>query len=113
MSGWEPTTGDCWGGRPIARRIADCAPRRRVVVTGIIVATDVARWRCIPAYICRLDDATGRLTLVFNGPRPVPGIVTGARCTVEATALSNGHGVALWNPHYRLEPCPRGDPADG
>ena len=104
MTGWEPTTGDCWGGRPIARRIADCAPRRRVVVTGTIVATEVARWRRTPAYICQLDDDTGRLTIVFGGPRPIPVIVKGARCTVEATALSNGHGLALWNPHYRFEP---------
>ena len=29
VTGWEPTTGDSWGGRPVARRIADGAPRRR------------------------------------------------------------------------------------
>jgi hypothetical protein len=104
MTGWEPTTGDCWGGRPIARRIADVAPRRRVVVTGTIVATDVARWRRCPAFICRIDDDTGFLTIIFGGPRPVPGIVKGVLCTVEGTALSNGGDLMLWNPFYRFEP---------
>jgi hypothetical protein len=103
MTGWEPTTGDCWGGRPIARRIADCAPRRRAVVTGTVVATERSHWRGMPAYVCRLDDDSGSITIVFGGPRPVPGMVKGALCTVEATALSNGHGLALWNPYYRLE----------
>jgi hypothetical protein len=104
MTGWEPTTGDCWGGRPVARRVADCTPRRRAVVTGTIVATEMARWRRMPAYICQLDDGTGRLTLIFGSPRPVPGIVSGARCTVEATVLSNGGGFVLWDPYYRFEP---------
>jgi hypothetical protein len=103
VTGWEPTTGDCWGGRPIARRIADCAPRRRVVVTGTIVRTEVAPWRGVRSYICQVEDGTGRLTIVFGGPRPVPGIVEGAQCTVEATALSDGGGLVLWNPFYRFE----------
>jgi hypothetical protein len=76
VTAWEPTTGDCWGGRPIAHRIADAAPRRRVVVTGTI----------------------------FGGPRPVPGMVKGVVCTVEATAVSNGAVLVLWNPFYRFEP---------
>jgi len=103
VTGWEPTAGDCWGGRPIAHRIADVAPRRRVVVTGTIVATETSRWREVPAFICQLDDGTGSLTVVFGGPRPVAGMVEGARCTVEATALSNGAGLVLWNPWYRFE----------
>ncbi|HXQ43164.1 MAG TPA: hypothetical protein VN816_00875 [Acidimicrobiales bacterium] len=104
MTGWEPTAGDSWGGRPIARRIADIAPRRRVVVTGTIVDTESSCWRRWPAYICRFDDDTGSITIVFGGPRPVPGIVKGVLCTVEGTALSNGAGLLLWNPFYRFEP---------
>jgi len=104
MTGWEPTTGDCWGGRPIARRVADVAPRRRVVVTGTIVATERSCWRRAPAFVCRLDDDTGFLTLVFAGPRAVPGMVKGAVCTVEGTALTNGGALFLWDPFYRFEP---------
>jgi hypothetical protein len=101
---WEPTSGDSWGGRPIAHRIADAAPRRRVVVTGTIVAAELGCWRRTPAFICRLDDDTGCITVIFGGQRPVPGMIKGALCTVEATALSNGGGLLLWNPHYRFEP---------
>jgi hypothetical protein len=104
VTGWEPTTGDCWGGRPIAHRIADAAPRRRVVVTGTIVAAEPGRWRTIPSFICRLDDDTGCLTLVFGGSRSLPGMVKGALCTVEGTALTNGGALVLWNPFYRFEP---------
>jgi hypothetical protein len=104
MTGWEPTTGDRWGGRPIARRLADVAPRRRVVVTGTIVATGRSSWRRAPAFVGRLDDDTGLLTLVFGGPRAVPGMGTGAVCTVEGTALTHGGALFLWDPFYRFEP---------
>ncbi len=104
MTAWEPTTGDSWGGRPIAHRLADGVPRRRVVVTGTIVATELSRWWQSPAYVCRLDDDTGSILLVFGGPRPVPGMIKGALCTVEGTAQSNGGALFLWNPFYRFEP---------
>jgi hypothetical protein len=75
-----------------------------MVVTGTITDTDVANWRGQVAHFYRLDDGTGCLTLVFSGVRPIPGLVPGARCTVEATALSNGAGaLVLWNPLYRFE----------
>jgi hypothetical protein len=104
MTGWEPTTGHCWGGRPVARRVADIAPRRRVVVVGTIVSTESSCWRSVPAFVCRLEDDTGSITIVFAGPRPIPGMDKGALCTVEATAQSNGASVYLWNPFYRFEP---------
>jgi hypothetical protein len=104
VTGWDPTAGDSWGGRPIAHRIADAAPRRRVVVTGTIVTAEPGLWRSIPSFICRLDDDTGCITIVFGGSRPVPGILKGTRCTVEATVLSNGGEFVLWNPFYRFEP---------
>ena len=104
MIGWEPTSGDCWGGRPIARCIADARPRRRVVVSGKVVDSRRRIWRGMAVHACALDDGTGRLTIVFGGLRSVPGMVEGARCTVEGTALPDGQGIALWNPFYRFEP---------
>jgi len=95
---------ECWGGRPVARRIVDAAPRRRAVVTGTVVGVEVRRWRQVPSYTAQLDDGTGRLTLVFTGARPVPGMVEGARCTVEATVLADGGELVVWNPLYRFEP---------
>ena len=78
MNGWEPTTGDCWGGRPVARRIADARARRRVVVTGKVVDARPCIWRGSAAHAFALDDGTGRLTIVFGGVRPVPGMVEGS-----------------------------------
>jgi hypothetical protein len=101
--GWEPTSGACWGGRPIVRRVVDAGPRRRVVVRGTIVDSQRRIWRGMAASAFELDDGTGRLTLVFGGVRPVPGMVTGVRCTVEGTALPYEDGLALWYPHYRFE----------
>jgi hypothetical protein len=105
VTAWEPSTGDSWGGRPIARRVADCAPRRRAVLTGTINATETSPWRGVPSLILQLDDASGSITVVFSGRRSVPGVLKGARCTVEATAMSNGGALVLWNPFYRFEPC--------
>jgi hypothetical protein len=75
-----------------------------MVVTGTVIDSEIAPWRGLVSSFYRLDDGTGCLTIVFGGARPIPGMVTGARCTVEATALSNGAaGLVLWNPFYRFE----------
>jgi hypothetical protein len=58
----------------------------------------------MPAFICQLEDGSGRLSIAFGGARPIPGFVPGVRCTVEATALTNGRALVLWNPYYRFEP---------
>jgi len=104
VTGWVPTSGDRWGGRPVARRIADVRARRRVVVTASVVDAQRCIWRGSGAQAFGLDDGTGRLTVVFGGLRSIPGMVPGARCTVEGTALSDERGIVLWNPFYRFEP---------
>jgi hypothetical protein len=104
VNGWEPSSGNSWGGRPIVRRIADARARHRVVVTGKVVETRPCIWRGLAAHAFGLDDGTGRLTIVFGGVRTVPGMVPGVRCTVEGTALADERGIVLWNPFYRFEP---------
>jgi DNA/RNA endonuclease YhcR with UshA esterase domain len=101
---WEPSSGDGWGGRPIARRIADAGARQRVVVTGKVVEVQRCIWRGSAAQAFGLDDGTGRLTIVFGGLRSIPGMVEGAQCTVEGTALADERGIVLWNPLYHFEP---------
>jgi DNA/RNA endonuclease YhcR with UshA esterase domain len=104
VNGWEPTSDNCWGGRPIARRIVDAGPRQRVVVSGTVVDSERRIWRGMAAHVLGLDDGTGRLTIVFGGVRSVSGMIKAARCTVEGTALADEGGVVLWNPFYRFEP---------
>ena len=67
-----------WGGRLIARRLADAAPRHRLQATGVIVTAVTARWRSMNAWVCRLHDDTGVITLVFSGARPALGMIPGA-----------------------------------
>jgi hypothetical protein len=100
---WEPTSGDSWGGRPIARRVADARARQRVVVTGKVVDAERCIWRGSAAQIFTIDDGTGQLSIVFGGVRPIPGMVEGANCTVEGTALGDERGIVLWYPLYRFE----------
>ncbi len=103
MSTGEFTEADCWGGRPVARKIADAAPRRRVVVTGIITSTQI-RIHGTPSYHCLFDDGTGQIGLLFLGRRSVAGMVVGTRCTIEGTAQLDGSRLVVWNPVYRIEP---------
>jgi hypothetical protein len=101
------TDGDTWGGRPVARRLADAAPRHRVVVTGTVCGTGTARSGALGprgSFWCELDDGTGRIGLLFLGRSDVPGLTHGVRCTVEGTARPERGGLVLWNPLYRLEP---------
>jgi DNA/RNA endonuclease YhcR with UshA esterase domain len=103
VNSWDPSSRDRWGGRPIARRIADARARHRVVVTGKVVDAQPAIWRGCAARVYEIDDGTGRLSIVFGGARSVPGMVEGTQVTVEGTALADERGIALWNPFYRFE----------
>ena len=103
MTAWEPTSADSWGGRSVARCIADARARHRVVVTGKVVDAQPCRWRGFPAQVYAIDDGTGRLSIVFGGVRSVPGMVEGAQSAVEGTALTDERGIVLWNPFYRFE----------
>lgn len=110
MSSFEFTTDDFCDGRRVARRIADIAPRCRVVVTGVIYSTQVTKdRRTSTSFECLLDDGTGELGLLFLGRRRVAGLEVGTRCTVEGTAIMEGGRYELWNPFYRIESL-RGSP---
>jgi len=98
-----PAEPACWGGRPIARRIADAAPRQRLVVRATVASVCMGRWRGSPACTVELDDGTGRLRAVFSRARPVPGMAVGTCCAVEGTVHVDGDGLALWNPAYSFE----------
>lgn len=104
MSSDQFTDSDWWGGRPVARKIAQAVPRGRVVVTGVIYSTEVTKQRGTPSYECLMDDGTAEIGLLFLGRRSVAGIVVGTRCTVEGTARMEGGRLVVWNPLYRIEP---------
>jgi hypothetical protein len=96
------TSSMCWGGGPVAQRIADARGRTCLVTNGI-TATWVITLGVSYAYRCELDDGTGRVELMFFGRSEVPRIVKGARSTVEGTVRDDRAVLALLNPLYTLE----------
>ncbi len=97
----------------MAQRVADAQPRGRVVVTGTIVASSTTVLGGGVSYCCVLSDGSGEIGLLFIGRRAVPGLVVGARCTVEGTARMGSGQLELWSPLYRLEPPDyQGQPPD-
>jgi RecG-like helicase len=105
MSAGEFTQAACWGGRPVASKIAYAVPRGRVVVVGAVYSTEVLTEHGGVSYLCVLDDGTGELGLRFLGRRSVAGLIVGTRCTVEGTARMEDGRLVVWNPLYRVEPA--------
>ncbi|MGB7051248.1 MAG: OB-fold nucleic acid binding domain-containing protein, partial [Acidimicrobiales bacterium] len=62
---------------------------------------------------CVLADDTGRLTLVFQGRRRIPGIQPGARLVVEGMVGDWAHRQAILNPDYELvaDPAESNEPS--
>lgn len=90
------------GGLPVVRILACAAPRTRVLATGELTAAGRGRLGRSRAYLCRLDDGTGRITLAFSGRESVPGVVVGTRCRIEGTAQLVEELLVVWNPLYEL-----------
>jgi hypothetical protein len=99
------TESEWWGGRPVARKIAESVPRGRVVVSGVVYSAGVTDDLGTASYECMLDDGTGEIALLFIGRRNVAGMAVGTRCMVEGTARMEGGRLVLWNPLYRIEPA--------
>ncbi len=62
-----------------------------------------------PSLICRLEDGTGGLNLVFVGRRKVAGIEPGTKLVAEATVNQYAGRLALLNPDYQLIATPDQD----
>lgn len=108
MSDWLPLDTDKWGGRVVARHLAEAEPRGRVHATGLIREVTRTWIGASPTVRCLLDDATGEVVLLFIGRERVPGMVAGAVCTVEGTVQpergrDTGGQLVIWNPLYRFE----------
>lgn len=114
MSDWLPDDTTEWGGRPVARHVADAGPRQRAVLTGAICAVtarhaDPGRGPVLGSGAGRaldacLDDGTGEITLRWLGRQAIPGVVVGARMRVQGTVRSSstGAGLVVLNPLYRF-----------
>ncbi len=122
MSGWVPDGTAQWQGRPVARRVADAAPRQRAVVTGVVRAVFVQRRRPShgrlhpggrgSALDAWLDDGSGTITLRWLGRQALGGVVVGAAMHVEGTVSQEAGRLLILNPLYRFAaPGPPAEPA--
>jgi hypothetical protein len=76
--------------------------RTRVRVAGKIRSVRVQPRAGTANLECVLADDTGKLLLVFQGRRRIPGVQPGARLVVEGMVGDWGHHQAILNPDYEL-----------
>lgn len=116
MSGWLPEGTAEWGGRPIARSVADALPRCRALLSGSIRVIVVHRPGAGDGLIGRairgvsvdgwLDDGTGTMVLRWLGRESVPGLIAGVSLTAEGTVVEVHGRPMILNPLYRFDPVP-------
>ena len=94
---------DTWGGLPLVRSIADATPRCRLITFGRIEDAVAGRLGMSRAYLCLLDDGTGKIRLAFTGRSRIPGLTTGSWCSVEGTAMVREGELTVTNPAYELK----------
>jgi hypothetical protein len=101
---------DAFGDRAAgAIPIGEAEWRQRVRVAGRIRSVRVQPRAGTSNLECVLADRTGKLLLVFQGRRRIPGIQPGARVLVEGMVGDWGHRPAILNPDYELIAGPEAD----
>jgi len=90
------------GPPPGTVRIGNLRPRQRARAAGRITFVRVQPAAGISSLEATLSDGTGRLVLVFQGRRLVPGIEPGARLVVEGIVGERLKRTAMINPAYTI-----------
>ena len=89
--------------------ISEAQWRNRVRVVGRVKSVRVQPRAGTSNLECVLADETGRLLLVFQGRRRIPGIQPGARLVVEGMVGDWARRQAILNPDYELIAGPEAD----
>ncbi len=89
--------------------ISEAQWRHRVRVAGRVKSVRVQPRAGTSNLECVLADETGRLLLVFQGRRRIPGIQPGARLVVEGMVGDWARRQAILNPDYELIAGPEAD----
>jgi hypothetical protein len=89
---------------PGSTPIGDVEPRRKVQITGRVVAVRVQPWGGAATLEATLSDGSGQIVVVFLGRRQVGGVKPGALMTVEGVLGAHGSRVAMLNPVYTFLP---------
>jgi amino acid transporter len=93
--------------------IGDAQWRQRVRVAGRVRSVRVQPRAGTSNLECVIADHTGRLLLVFQGRRRIPGIQPGARLVVEGMVGDWSRRQAILNPDYQLIAGPEADVEPG
>jgi amino acid transporter len=89
--------------------IGEAQWRNRVRVAGKIRSVRVQPRAGTSNLECVLADGSGKILLVFQGRRRIPGVQPGARLVVEGMVGDWGHHQAILNPDYELIAGPDAD----
>lgn len=82
--------------------IGSAAVRNRVVIAGLVVKTEAARWVGGPVFEAVLHDLTGSVVLVFLGRRSIGGVEPGAVLTAAGTVGQHSGRSVVLNPRVWL-----------
>jgi hypothetical protein len=86
-----------------ADAVCDCVVGNEVSVKGVIAVLRIHPQANAPVVEAELWDGSGRLALIWQGRREIPGINAGREIHVKGkVALSPTGGFALYNPIYEL-----------
>ncbi len=96
-----PLPASARAGAPVTP-IGEAEWRQRVRVSGRVRSVRVQPRAGTANLECVLGDDTGKLLLVFQGRRQIPGIQPGARLLVEGMVGDWSHRQAILNPTYQL-----------
>ena len=100
--------GETWAGLPVVRKLDQVVARSRVIIEGTITAAGPSRLQGSRAYLVRIDDGHGKITLAFTGRSEVPGLVVGTSLRVTGTARLIEAGLFVFNPDYEILAPPMG-----
>lgn len=105
----------------LARRASGSVPigglleRERAHIAGRVTGVTIGHEGGTHEFRCLLSDASGAISLVFQGRLNVPGIQRGTRLVVDGTVVSLRREAVILNPHYEIvaEPGGETEPEDG
>ena len=82
--------------------IANVVARDHTRLCGQVLGIRVRPSDTLPAFVARLGDDSGSITIIWTGRRTVGGVGLGRRVCVEGTPVQSPDGLCIYNPTYRL-----------
>jgi hypothetical protein len=91
-----------------ATPIPQCCVGTPATVAGVLRSVTLRPREGVPAVEAELFDGSGRLLIVWLGPRRIHGIEPGRRIVVHGRITGTPERATIFNPRYELRPSSRG-----